>query len=181
MLRTLLYMNFDSHYTPSSREQRALEEQVSRFYEQSPDSGVDVALDRSRHIRYLQDGLRVLPRGFSSLEAARPWLLYWLTHSLALLGADLPDDISVVGEQMNDEAETAQQPHTKGLLGAATACRRSPATHERILCRCCGLPLDVSESWRRVWRQSRAAGALGADLCCGRGGGHPGRRRAVCR
>lgn len=91
-------MNFDSLDTPSSREQRALEEHVSHLLERSLDSLTDVALDRDTHVKYLQNGLRTLPRGFSSLEAARPWVLYWLVHSLALLGADLPDNVTVVGE-----------------------------------------------------------------------------------
>ncbi len=41
-------------------------------------------------LAWLQSGLGKLPAGFASLGASRPWIVYWVTHSLALLGADLP-------------------------------------------------------------------------------------------
>ncbi len=46
---------------------------------------------RSVHVAYIQGGMGTLPAGFASLDASRPWITYWLVHSLALLGADLPD------------------------------------------------------------------------------------------
>ncbi len=45
---------------------------------------------RTVHVSYLHSGLGKLPSGFASLDASRPWIVYWLTHSLALLGADMP-------------------------------------------------------------------------------------------
>jgi len=30
-----------------------------------------------------------LPQGYTSLDASRPWLLYWVLHSFALLGGEL--------------------------------------------------------------------------------------------
>lgn len=42
------------------------------------------------HVEYLHHGMGLLPAGFASLDASRPWIAYWLVHSLALLGAGLP-------------------------------------------------------------------------------------------
>lgn len=90
-------MNFDSYETPSSREQRKLEQTVARTQARVPDVAEQLQLDRSQHINYLQNGLKNLPAGFVSLEAARPWILYWITHSLALLKVSLPAGVSNAG------------------------------------------------------------------------------------
>jgi protein farnesyltransferase subunit beta len=47
-------------------------------------------LRRSDHIEYLSQVLssdRALPRSFACLNAGRPWVCYWVIHSLYLLGA----------------------------------------------------------------------------------------------
>jgi hypothetical protein len=46
-------------------------------------------LDRARHAAYLHAGLRALPRGFVSLAAGRPWIVYWIAHGLNLLSQPL--------------------------------------------------------------------------------------------
>ena len=46
---------------------------------------------RAAHVTYLQNGLGQLPSSFASLDASRPWICYWIIHSLALLDAKLPD------------------------------------------------------------------------------------------
>jgi len=45
-----------------------------------------VCLRRRDHVRYLYMGLDHLPSGYASLDASRPWVVYWITHSLELLG-----------------------------------------------------------------------------------------------
>ena len=53
------------------------------------------------HVEVLQGGLSTLPAGFTVLDASRTWLVYWIVHSLAMLGADLgprgpsPADVAV--------------------------------------------------------------------------------------
>jgi protein farnesyltransferase subunit beta len=42
-------------------------------------------LERKRHIAYLKRGLNGLGRWGSSLDASKPWLVYWIFHSLDLL------------------------------------------------------------------------------------------------
>ena len=46
-------------------------------------------LARQEHIEYLHDSLRDLPTGFVSLDASRPWILYWALTGLSLLGEDV--------------------------------------------------------------------------------------------
>ncbi|CAM9500302.1 unnamed protein product, partial [Sphacelaria rigidula] len=42
-------------------------------------------LMRDKHAAYLTRGLAGLGSGFISLDAGRPWLVYWILHSLDLL------------------------------------------------------------------------------------------------
>ncbi|XP_071706330.1 protein farnesyltransferase subunit beta [Rutidosis leptorrhynchoides] len=77
--------------TVSQEEQWALSSQVhsiyQNFYNIPPKSqSVMLELLRSNHIEYLINGLRRLPSSFSVLDANRPWLCYWILHSIALLG-----------------------------------------------------------------------------------------------
>lgn len=45
----------------------------------------EVRLMREKHIAYVLKGLRYLGPGFICLDASRPWLSYWMLHSLDLL------------------------------------------------------------------------------------------------
>lgn len=45
---------------------------------------------RTVHTSFLHTGIGKLPAGFASLDASRPWIVYWIVHSLALLNAELP-------------------------------------------------------------------------------------------
>ena len=90
-------MNFDALETNSYVEQVALERRVSKIIGRQSEIEGEVSLNRELHIRYLQQGLKSLPQAFSSLEASRPWILYWITHSLALLEACLPPEVSQQG------------------------------------------------------------------------------------
>lgn len=46
-----------------------------------------VGLCRLQHASYAGRGLRGLPGGYSSLDASRPWLCYWILNALDLLNA----------------------------------------------------------------------------------------------
>ena len=45
-----------------------------------------VPFSREEHAAYLMSGLGTLPSGYTSLDASRPWLCYWIMHSLEMLG-----------------------------------------------------------------------------------------------
>lgn len=51
------------------------------------DASGNPRLMREKHVAYLLRGLRSLSPGYVSLDASRPWLCYWILHSLDLLDA----------------------------------------------------------------------------------------------
>ena len=46
---------------------------------------------RDKHIAYLLKSLQGLSKHFITLDASKPWILYWVTHGLYLLGHDLDE------------------------------------------------------------------------------------------
>jgi protein farnesyltransferase subunit beta len=81
--------------TVTQEEQWMVEGHVFHIYRQFTDlrpnaQSVMLELQRDEHIQYLTKGLRQLSSSFSVLDANRPWLCYWILHSVALL-ADCVD------------------------------------------------------------------------------------------
>lgn len=56
--------------------------------------GEGVRLMKERHIQYLKKGIRHLSVSFECLDASRPWLCYWILHSMALMDCPIPDDVA---------------------------------------------------------------------------------------
>ncbi|KAL8153886.1 hypothetical protein V2J09_011646 [Rumex salicifolius] len=88
----------DSNLTVSQREQRMVESHVFFIYNQFSDlpprpQSVMLELARDNHIEYLTRGLQQLPSSFCVLDANRPWLCYWILHSLALLGEPFDEEL----------------------------------------------------------------------------------------
>ncbi|GLU11269.1 hypothetical protein SLE2022_280260 [Rubroshorea leprosula] len=84
--------------TVTQRDQALVEHDVfniyKAFYELPPNSkSLMSELQRDEHVEYLTGGLRLLPPSFCSLDASRPWLCYWILHSIALLGDFVDDDM----------------------------------------------------------------------------------------
>jgi len=44
-------------------------------------------LEREKHVAFLLRGLKRLSESYECLDASRPWLCYWILHSLSLLNA----------------------------------------------------------------------------------------------
>jgi protein farnesyltransferase subunit beta len=92
--------------TPTARQQRDLETRIASIYRDLADLDADghvrrvhtgddaLVLQRDRHARYAAAGAGRLPLAFASLDASRPWICYWVLHSLALLNAPLPDGLA---------------------------------------------------------------------------------------
>ena len=85
-------------FAASADEQAALERRVLKFYRELttlPAGGrrEHLALQRDAHAAYISKGLSTLPAGFISLDASRPWLVFWMVHSLALLQRPLPPEV----------------------------------------------------------------------------------------
>lgn len=89
-----------SAYSPtvSEREQWMVGGQVFEIYNlflTLPPSSQSLMLEiqRVRHIAYLTRCLRQLPSSFVSLDCNRPWMCFWILHSIALLGESVDDDL----------------------------------------------------------------------------------------
>ncbi|GMH24465.1 hypothetical protein Nepgr_026308 [Nepenthes gracilis] len=88
----------DLNLTVTQREQCMVEAQVFGIYKHFSDlpsraQTVMLELVRDKHIEYLTDGLQQLGSSFRVLDANRPWLCYWILHSLALLGEYVDDEL----------------------------------------------------------------------------------------
>ena len=94
----------DGLITDTSKEQHALEQRVAKLYSglegcQVTDSSPPLRLLRQEHIEYLYEGLEELPAGYASLDAGRPWICFWIIHSLNLLNAPWPERPAKRGEE----------------------------------------------------------------------------------
>lgn len=83
----------DDYPTASSEEQKKVEDSVDAFFKTSQaavrlEDGCP-RLQRERHVAYLMKGLSHLPKAYQDLDASRPWLCYWILHSLELLEVTL--------------------------------------------------------------------------------------------
>ncbi|XP_004489283.1 protein farnesyltransferase subunit beta [Cicer arietinum] len=84
--------------TVSQRDQWIVESQVFHIYQLfaaiPPNArSLMLELQREKHIEFLSKGLRHLGSAFSVLDASRPWLCYWIIHSIALLGESIDDEL----------------------------------------------------------------------------------------
>lgn len=84
-------------YTNSSLEQRNTEEACLRLFEKAEAAQTDLddelpVLNRRKTVGFLRRGLRELSEGYECLDASRPWLVYWIVHSIELLGEELTED-----------------------------------------------------------------------------------------
>ncbi|OWM71549.1 hypothetical protein CDL15_Pgr005736 [Punica granatum] len=91
-------MESSSSSTVTQREQLMVEQRVFQIYRllaEMPRSSQSFMLEvqRDSHIEYLTNGLRGLSPSFCVLDANRPWLCYWILHSLALLEGSIDDEL----------------------------------------------------------------------------------------
>ncbi|XP_026854190.2 protein farnesyltransferase subunit beta [Electrophorus electricus] len=85
-------LNDDGVQTVTSVEQRKVErsiQEVLSVYQQVHNLP-QPALLREQHYQYLKKGLRHLSDAYECLDASRPWLCYWILHSLELLEEPVP-------------------------------------------------------------------------------------------
>ncbi|KAK9804940.1 hypothetical protein WJX73_001089 [Symbiochloris irregularis] len=89
----------DGQPTDTSKQQLDLEKCVQDIYSEllavdQAEQEALLTLRRPDHIKYLHGGLQTLSSSYVSLDASRPWICYWILHSLALLGAPLPSGLT---------------------------------------------------------------------------------------
>jgi protein farnesyltransferase subunit beta len=105
----------------TSITQRELERTVRDIYEGNHlktnininiNSEYTFKLERERHIKYIIKHIRELHETYQSLDASRCWIVYWLTHSLNLLGFDFDrdddDDLRELESDVVDFVESCQ-------------------------------------------------------------------------
>ncbi|KAL9250855.1 farnesyltransferase subunit beta-like protein [Drosera capensis] len=112
-----------SNLTVTQREQCMVESQVFGIYKHFSDlppsaQNVMLELARDRHIEYLTNGLRQLGSSFCVLDANRPWLCYWILHSLALLGEPVDEELE---NNAVDFLNRCQMPHLATTYAAVNS------------------------------------------------------------
>ena len=87
-----------------------------------------LVLHRDRHVAYLLRGLGELPPSYISLDASRCWIVYWVLHSLDMLG------VRPVGEYPRVIAFLARcQAEGGGFGGGPGALPHTAATYAAVL------------------------------------------------
>ncbi|CAO3670693.1 unnamed protein product [Umbelopsis ramanniana] len=82
--------------TDTSIEQRRTEKSVLEKYTEYAEKHSSLnhlRLERDVHAAYLARGLNYLSRWMVALDASKPWLTYWILHSLDLLEVEISQDI----------------------------------------------------------------------------------------
>ncbi|XP_031265242.1 protein farnesyltransferase subunit beta isoform X1 [Pistacia vera] len=84
-------MESSSRITVTQREQSMVMSDVKMMYEiyasvPPKTQRLMMELQRDNHMEYLLRGLQQLGPSFCVLDANRPWICYWILHSIALLG-----------------------------------------------------------------------------------------------
>ncbi|KAG0190247.1 hypothetical protein DFQ28_002284 [Apophysomyces sp. BC1034] len=89
----------DGEPTDTSILQKRTEESILQCYvDYAPHNVVKKPLDsvllhRQNHVAYLERGLKGLSRWMLQLDASKPWLVYWIFHSLDLLEVKFTPDL----------------------------------------------------------------------------------------
>ncbi|XP_075492895.1 protein farnesyltransferase subunit beta-like isoform X1 [Primulina tabacum] len=84
--------------TKSQEEQWMVQDQVFRIYDLICNlpphaQSVNFEIRRDNHVEYLTKSLKQLGPNFAVLDANRPWLCYWIIHSIALMGDGVDDKL----------------------------------------------------------------------------------------
>ncbi|WVQ63932.1 uncharacterized protein L199_002088 [Kwoniella botswanensis] len=84
----------NSHPTSTLDEQQETESLISSLFALLPPptsdtDGQTTSLRKQEHVQFLASTFFKLPGKFVSLDASRPWLVFWTVHSLDLLGVGL--------------------------------------------------------------------------------------------
>lgn len=78
----------EGHKTVTSIEQLRVEADVLKLYKLNKEP----LLTRQKHISVLKKSLIHLNEAYECLDCSRPWLCYWILHSLQILGERLEDE-----------------------------------------------------------------------------------------
>ncbi|CAL8143602.1 unnamed protein product [Orchesella dallaii] len=89
----------------------------------------EITLQREKHIAFLRRGLKQLSDAYEALDASRPWLCYWILHSLNLLGVKLSkEECSNISKFLMK----CQDPRTGGFGGGPYQMAHLAATYAAL-------------------------------------------------
>ncbi|KAI1314423.1 hypothetical protein EDD11_002167 [Mortierella claussenii] len=92
--------SLDDFPTETSDVQLKTEEEIRRvFFPYTQESPIprpiaSLELRKLRHVKYLLGAMDSLPSYMTALDAAKPWLFYWIFHALDLLGYRIPERLT---------------------------------------------------------------------------------------
>uniref|UniRef100_Q0VFT7 Protein farnesyltransferase subunit beta n=1 Tax=Xenopus tropicalis TaxID=8364 RepID=Q0VFT7_XENTR len=86
----------DSLPTVTSAEQKKVENNVGALFNayKKNQEKIQLVLEREPHTHYLRKGLRYLSDSYECLDSSRPWLCYWIVHSMGLLDEPIPESLA---------------------------------------------------------------------------------------
>lgn len=89
-----------------------------------------ITLKRDEHVTFLLSSYAQLGAGYSSLDASKPWLCYWIVHSLAMLNEPLG---ALKSRKTVAYLERTQSP-TGGFCGGPQQLPHLAPTYATMLC-----------------------------------------------
>jgi hypothetical protein len=112
-------------------------------------------LDRLQHIDFLKSGLEDLPASFVSLDASRPWMVYWGLVGLYLLGEDVTQYrtrlVPLALLQFHLGRLTPPQVHSQIACSCLVQCRQDGHRN--------------AKRYRRIWWRTWAVCTPGRLVC----------------
>ncbi|KAI8833062.1 farnesyltransferase, CAAX box, beta [Chytriomyces cf. hyalinus JEL632] len=108
----------DNQTTSTSELQAETEESIFALLanHQTEESSRSLFLTRTAHVRFLKSAFKGLGRGFVSLDASKPWILFWIIHALDLLEEPL---LTEERERAIDTLSRCQNDTSGGFGGGA--------------------------------------------------------------
>eukprot|EP00111_Clytia_hemisphaerica_P009315 TCONS_00027347-protein len=131
-----LFQNDDDAPTHSYWEQKKVEQSVLQNYERLkniPNNKTQIKLYRSKHINYLKKGLENLSCGYECLDASRPWICFWILHSLELLNEPIPEEVC---SKVAGFLDKCQDKHRGGFGGGPSQMPHLAPTYAAVCALC---------------------------------------------
>jgi protein farnesyltransferase subunit beta len=99
-------------FTDTTESQCDVEEEVRTLYDKWLETGETPHLLKEKHIKYLKMALGPIPDMFKSLDASQPWLIYWSSNALSVLGVGIEEEV-----KRNAVAKLLSMLHPDGGMG----------------------------------------------------------------
>jgi len=151
-----LLTNDNGLSTHSSIEQQKVEQTVLTNYMKLKSDSIkesQIKLAKSKHLTYLKKGLQRLSTSYECLDASRPWLCFWIVHSLELLKEPMPEEVSEKVAQFLDKC----QDHENGGFAGGPGQMPHLATTYAAVCALCILGQYSEKAYTVINREKLAS------------------------